>query len=76
MFTNWYYFQDGQNDKAGPPNSLTSAVMRAVVSIGTIAIGALMIALATIVRFAIGWASYLAKQYNIQSMHWSVKWLL
>lgn len=64
------------NDLDGPPDSLLKAVKRAFVSVGTIAIGALMIALATILRIAIGWATYLAKQYNIEDIHWSIKWLL
>jgi len=57
MFTNWYYFQDGQNDLAGPPNSLFKAIYRAFISVGTIAIGSLIIALATCLRIAIGWAT-------------------
>jgi len=51
-------------------------VNRAFISSGTIAIGAFLIALATILRVLIGWASYIAKQYNLEQMHWSIKWLL
>jgi len=57
MFTNWYYFQDGQNDMAGPKNSFPAALQRSLFSIGTVALGAFMISLASIVRLVVGWAT-------------------
>lgn len=53
MFSNWYYFQDGQNDLDGPPHSFNKALKRALCCLGTIAIGNLLITIASLIRIVL-----------------------
>jgi len=71
MFSNWYYFQDGQNDLAGPRDSFSKAFRRTVESVGTISIGAFIIALATSLRLLIGWIA--GKNREIAEQNFVVK---
>lgn len=50
MFSIWYYSQDGRRDLKGPSNSLIRGVFRAIIGIGTISIGSLLVTLANILK--------------------------
>jgi len=50
IYTDWYYFQDGETDLAGPSDSLRKAFWRALLCTGTVAIGSLLICFATCLR--------------------------
>jgi len=74
MFSNWYYYQDGQNDLAGPVDGFSKAGRRTLESIGTIAIGALIIAIATSLRVLIGW--FAGKTREITDQNFIVRWFI
>lgn len=53
MFTDWYFYQNGESDISGPPNAIGRAFVRALQCMGTVAIGALLITFATILRIVL-----------------------
>jgi len=53
MFTKWYYYQDGEHDLDGPSGAFSEAFKRAIICLGTIAIGSLLITIAIIIRIVL-----------------------